>query len=259
MARFTASDGVGLAYDDQGSSDLKPIILLHGFASNRHEGWRRTGWEAAFLQRRDRVISLDTRGHGESDKPHAADFYGLERLTQDVAELMAHLDIARAHIIGFSFGARVGLQLALSHPGQVDHLVLIGVGARLFDPPRASDAMANALLMEDVEAISPPLLKSFRLFADAQGEDRVALAASTRAAPHAFSPEVLEAITAATLVVVGARDLLAGSAEGLAEAIPGARCETLPGCDHFSSITSGLAKGKVFDFLDGWLGVDMPT
>ena len=74
MPTFT-SDGLTLAYDDNvppGGGE-RTIVLVHGFASNRNEGWRRTGWYTAFDRRRIRCIALDQRGHGESAKPHEAE------------------------------------------------------------------------------------------------------------------------------------------------------------------------------------------
>ena len=61
------SDGVTLAYDDISPPGLvqRTIVLIHGFASNRNEAWKRTGWYTAFERRGFRVIALDQRGHGE--------------------------------------------------------------------------------------------------------------------------------------------------------------------------------------------------
>jgi len=53
--------------------------------------------------------------------------------------------------------------------------------------------------------------------------------------------------------VAGMRDQLAGPPQGLADAIPGAKAVTVPGCDHFSLVSHGLFKASVFDFFDGWL------
>ena len=79
MASFT-SDGVQIAYDDiapPGGAE-RTIVLIHGFASNRNEGWKRTGWYAAFERRRMRVIALDQRGHGESAKLYEPQDYERE-------------------------------------------------------------------------------------------------------------------------------------------------------------------------------------
>jgi pimeloyl-ACP methyl ester carboxylesterase len=179
-------------------------------------------------------------------------------MATDIVALLDHLGVARASLIGFSMGARLALTCAVDHPGRFEHLVLGGVGMRLFDPPRDMGAMGQAMREADAEAIAQPLLRSFRQFADAQGEDRLALAACSEGRSRAFAPEDLAGLRVPTLVVAGARDLLAGSPEGLAEAIPGAHAVTLPGCDHFGTITHALFKGRVFDFFDGWLEVEDP-
>jgi pimeloyl-ACP methyl ester carboxylesterase len=97
------------------------------------------------------------------------------------------------------------------------------------------------------------MLRSFRRFADEQGEDRLALAALARAADAPIGRADVSKIAAETLVVAGARDELAGAPEELAAVIRGARALSIPGCDHFSVIGHALFKAAVFDFLDGTL------
>ena len=255
---FETEAGLRLAYDEAGAADLPTRVLVHGFASNRREGWQRTGWYAALDARRERRIALDLRGHGESMRSHDPADYDPTDMAADIVALLDHLGVGRASLIGFSMGSRLALACALDHPGRFEHLVLGGVGMRLFDPPRDPGAMARAMRAPDAEAIDQPLLRSFRQFADAQGEDRLALAACSEGPGRAFAPEDLAGLRVPTLVVAGSRDLLAGSPEGLAEAIPGAHAVTLPGCDHFGTITHALFKGKVFDFFDGWLDMEEP-
>ncbi len=253
---FETPARVRIAYDDAGPADVPTRVLVHGFASNRREGWLRTGWCAAFDARRERRIALDLRGHGESQHSHDPADYAHDAMAADILALMDHLEVRRASLIGFSLGARLALTAALAQPDRFEHLVLGGVGMRLFDPPRDAGAMAEAMTAADPDAIAQPLLRSFRLFAEAQGEDLLALAACSQGDARRFDPEDLAGLRVPTLVVAGARDLLAGSPEGLAEAIPGASAVTLPGCDHFGAITHALFKGKVYDFLDGWLDLD---
>jgi pimeloyl-ACP methyl ester carboxylesterase len=113
--------------------------------------------------------------------------------------------------------------------------------------------MAEAMEADDVESITEPMLKSFRQFADDQKEDRLALAALTRAADAPFTREMLGKLPVPVLVVAGARDELAGDPEPLAKAFTDGRAVRVPGVDHFSIIAHALFKASVFDFLDGGL------
>jgi pimeloyl-ACP methyl ester carboxylesterase len=97
------------------------------------------------------------------------------------------------------------------------------------------------------------MLKNFRRFSDEQKEYRLALAACSRGPRREITRQALGAIRRPTLVIAGQRDQLAGSPQGLAQAISGAKAVTIPGCDHFSMIAHGLFKASVFDFFDGWL------
>lgn len=253
MASFTASDAVPIAYDDVGPREGRAALLVHGFASNRVEAWKRTGWYAAFERRGQRLVALDLRGHGESGKPHEPDAYGRDRLAADVVELMDHLGLKDVDLFGYSMGARVALKVALGHPRRVWNLVLGGVGARVLEPSRATGAMAFAMEAQSPDDIAEPMLRSFRQFADEQGEDRLALAACTRAPSEPLDPGSLFALDIPVLVVAGARDMLAGDPQGLADHIRGAKSVTLPGCDHFNAIPHALLKAAVFDFLDGMM------
>jgi pimeloyl-ACP methyl ester carboxylesterase len=253
MAQYT-SDGLALAYDAFGPTDArKAIVLVHGFSSNRYENWKRMGWYDAVAGKGLRGLALDCRGHGESAKPHDASKYDRKDMARDVFNLMDHAGIDRAHLLGFSMGAHIALTAAMADGGRIDHLVVAGVGGRIFEPAREPDAMAKAMEAPSPDEIGDPMLKSFRHFADEQKEDRLALAACSRGPRSPITRDALMAIRRPTLVIAGARDQLAGPPQGLADAIAGARAVTIPGCDHFSMIAHGLFKASVFDFFDGWL------
>jgi pimeloyl-ACP methyl ester carboxylesterase len=252
MAQFT-SDGLSLAYDDFGPRNARTtVVLVHGFSSNRYENWKRVGWYDAIERKGMRGLAFDNRGHGESAKPHDPAQYSRTAMARDVFALMDHAGVERAHLLGFSMGSHISLTAALEGSGRIDHLVVGGVGARIFEP-RADNAMAEAMEADSPDSIADPMMKSFRHFADEQKEDRLALAACSRGPRTPFTPDTLGAIHRPTLVVAGARDQLAGPPQGLAQAVPGAKAVTLPGCDHFSAIAHALFKASVFDFFDGWL------
>jgi pimeloyl-ACP methyl ester carboxylesterase len=217
MASFTSHDGVEIAYDDAGPREGRAALLVHGFASNRHEAWKRTGWYAAFERRGQRVVAMDLRGHGESGKPHDPAAYDSETLVGDVVALMDHLGLGQVDLFGYSMGSRVALAVARQHPDRVANLIVGGVGERALQRSGTGDVMAQAMEADDPESIEVPMLRSFRQFADEQGEDRLALAAMARG-----KSDPLTAVT-------------------------------LPGCDHFNAIPHALLKGAVFDFLDGYL------
>jgi pimeloyl-ACP methyl ester carboxylesterase len=252
MPTVTLND-VPIAYDDIAPPGARrTVLLLHGFASNRNEGWRRTGWLSAFERRGVRAIALDQRGHGESLRSHDPADYGRDKLAADALALLDHLGVGRCDVFGYSMGTRVALQLALDAPQRVDHLALGGIGDKLFDPPRPGglEAMTAAMSAADPAAIENPMLRSFRQFADEQGEDRQALAAFSAATAAPLDRDALGRLPMPVLVVAGAADELAGDPVGLARIFPHGKGKALPGCDHFSAIPHASLKAAVFDFLD---------
>jgi pimeloyl-ACP methyl ester carboxylesterase len=261
MASFN-SDGVQIAYDDitPAAGAERTVVLIHGFASNRNEGWRRTGWYGAFERRRIRVIALDQRGHGESEKLYEPEAYGREKLAGDVSALMDHLGVRHADVFGYSMGTRTALALALAAPDRVSNLMLGGVGEKMLEPSPAvvGEPMAEAMLAEDPSTITQPMLQSFRQFADEQGEDRKALATVTRVRNSPLDQAAMAVLPMPVLVVAGQGDTGAGDPEGLSRIFPHGHAVTVPGCDHFSAIPHALTKAAVFDFLDGLLDDDFP-
>jgi pimeloyl-ACP methyl ester carboxylesterase len=262
MASFL-SDGVQIAYDDvtPAGGVQRTIVLIHGFASNRLEGWKRTSWYSAFDRRQTRVIALDQRGHGESEKLYDPEAYRREKLAGDVLALMDHLGVQRADVFGYSMGTRTALGVALAAPQRVSNLILGGIGGKLLEPspPVVGEPMAEAMLADDPATISQPMLRSFRQFAEEQGEDRKALAAVTRVKNPELDREALARLPMPVLVVAGQGDAGAGDPEALARIFPDGHGVTVPGCDHFSAIPHALTKAAVFDFLDGLLDDDFPA
>jgi pimeloyl-ACP methyl ester carboxylesterase len=96
------SEGVELAYVEEGEGD--PILLIHGFASNIAANWRDAGWIRTLTEAGRRVIALDNRGHGHSEKLYDPSLYGAPAMAEDARRLLDHLGIARADVMGYSMG-----------------------------------------------------------------------------------------------------------------------------------------------------------
>src|ERR1700716_3463259 len=90
---------VEIAYLDEGEGD--PILLVHGFASNKNVNWVYPAWVSELKKNARRVIALDPRGHGDSGKLYEPEDYSIEILADDVIALMNHLNIARVDIMEY--------------------------------------------------------------------------------------------------------------------------------------------------------------
>src|SRR5258708_26144368 len=103
MASFQ-SGGLALAYDDirPSGAEIGTVVLVHGFATNREENWRRLGWLGAFERKGWRTVALDLRGHGQSDKPHDPAMYARADMVGDILALMDHLRLGRVDLMGYS-------------------------------------------------------------------------------------------------------------------------------------------------------------
>lgn len=252
MARFSSFDGLELSYAELGEGP--PTLLLHGFASDSDTNWVRPGVAAAIAGSGRRVVLLDARGHGRSDKPHDTAAYADRALARDVQALLDRLALPSVDLVGYSMGAFVAMDVAVVDP-RVRSLVLGGAGrgrAGAGDDARA-ELIAAGLEAPDAAAVTDPTARAFRSFADATGADRLALAALQRVRPLPPSYDVLHAINLPTLIIHGEKDTLAGRAEAMSEAIPGARLVVVPG-DHISAVVKPEFRQEVVAFLSEQAG-----
>ena len=242
------SDGVQIAFLDKGAGN--PVLLIHGFASNARTNWVDTGWVDMLVGAGRRVIAMDNRGHGSSGKPHDPAVYEAPMMAEDAYRLMQHLDFEQADVMGYSMGARITAFLALAHPERVRSMVFGGLGIGMVKGVGHSEPIAEALEATDMDQVTDPMARTFRSFAEATGNDLLALAACIRSARRKILAEELAGVIIPTLVAVGTDDEIAGSAHELAALIPSAKALDIPNRDHMRAVGDKVYKQGVLDFLN---------
>ena len=237
---------VEIAFLDEGEGE--PIVLVHGFASNKEVNWVYPGWVSTLTRGGRRVIALDNRGHGRSTKLYDPADYHTDRMVEDVLALLDHLGLECVDLLGYSMGARVCAFLAAHHPGRARSLILGGLGIHLVEGVGLPESIAAALEAPRSE-VTDPVGRQFRVFAEQTKSDRRALAACIRGSRQILPRADAAAIRAPTLIAVGTKDSVAGSAQMLAAIIPGARALDIPGRDHMLAVGDKVFKAGVLEFL----------
>jgi pimeloyl-ACP methyl ester carboxylesterase len=247
MASFKRGD-VEIAYLDEGEGE--PIVLVHGFASNKEVNWVAPGWVTTLARAGRRVIALDDRGHGQSSKLYDPAEYHSVIMAQDVAALLDHLGIERADVMGYSMGARITAYLAVDRLPRVRSAILGGLGVKLVEGVGLPGSIADALEAPSLADVTDFTGRLFRTFAEQTKSDLKALAACMRGSRQTLSREQVAGIGVPVLVAVGTKDPIAGSAEALARLIPGARALDIPERDHMTAVGDKAYKTGVLEFLN---------
>jgi pimeloyl-ACP methyl ester carboxylesterase len=249
MPHFTHGD-VDIAFLDEGEGD--PIVLVHGFASNKEVNWVYPGWVSTLTRAGRRVIALDNRGHGASTKLYDPAAYHSDLMAEDVRALIDHLDLPRTDVMGYSLGGRITARLAETHPQRVRAAILGGVGIHLVEGAGLpAPTIAAALEAPTREDVSDPTGRTFRAFAEQTRSDLRALAACIRGTRQTLSRDGLAHLTVPLLVAAGSKDQIAGSPEQLAALVPGAQALVIPGRDHMVAVGDKAFKAGVLEFLAG--------
>lgn len=247
MPHFT-HDNVTLDYLDEGEGP--PVLLIHGFASNRAVNWVNTSWITTLKKAGRRVLAIDNRGHGKSEKLYDPACYQTTLMAADAIALLDHLGLETAVVMGYSMGARISAFAARAAPERLSGLVLSGLASNLIHGVGGGPAIAAAMEAPSLAAVTDPGARAFRLFADQTGADRRALAACIRASRQTLTASDMAAIATPTLVVAGDKDDIAGSADELAAIMPNATPVSLPGRDHMTAVGDKGHKDAVLTFLD---------
>ena len=242
--RWTASDGVELAYHELGQG--RPVILLHGLFSDATMNWIKFGHAARIASEGFRVIMPDLRAHGLSAKPHGPEHYPKGVLARDARELVARLELTDFDLGGFSLGARTTVE-AVGEGMRPRRAILGGAGLEgLRNWKRRKDFFLEAIAMFDTVQRGDPHWLSIQ-FMKSQKVDRVAAVQLLDSFEDAFM-DWLQAFTMPTLVVCGDQDDDNGSAEELAGVLPNATFREIPGT-HMSSVTRPELGDAIAEFL----------
>lgn len=246
MQRFT-SEGIAIAYDVFGAG--KPVVLVHGFASNGQVNWVETGWTDILTGAGYQAIIVDNRGHGQSEKLYDPALYPAKAMGRDIANLIDHLGLGRAVVMGYSMGARICAHVAMDAPDKVAAAVFGGLGINMIKGMDGSDRIIAGLRAPALDQVHDRLGRQFRIFADHTKSDLEALAACMASSRAAIAAEDLGRISVPVLVAVGEEDRIGGAAAPLADLLPQGEALTIPRRDHMRATGDKVFKQGVLDFL----------
>lgn len=251
MPTFT-SQGLDLFYLDEPASAPSaglPVVLIHGFASNHVVNWVNPLWVKTLSDAGRRVLALDNRGHGASDKPHDPAAYHTKLMADDVVALLDQVGFEQAHLLGYSMGARIAAFAALAAPSRVRSAVLGGLGIHLVEAGGLPQTIGPAMLAPSLEDVTDPAGRLFRRFAEANGSDLRALAACIDGSRQFLTGDEVTAIETPVLVAVGDKDPIAGDPHRLASLLPRGQALDIPGRDHNLAVGDKLFKAAVLRFV----------
>lgn len=250
MSYARATDGCRLHYEAHGNKNAAPVLLIQGLGADKH-GWNMQRFALALHYR---VIALDNRGAGRSDKPFG--HYSLEQMADDAIAVLDDAGVERAHIVGASMGGMIVQAIAIRHPHRVISMTSIMSTTGNPNVGQATPAAMTALMAPPATSRDEAIERgkqSARIVGSPgyPAGDEVVAARIARDFDRCFYPigvarqmlavmatgdrsEALNTVTAPTLVIHGEDDPLVtlSGGQATAAAIPGARLVTFPGMGH---------------------------
>jgi len=263
MPYARASDGIRLHYEVLGRANAPAVLMIQGLGADKH-GWDMQRFP---LSLNYRVIALDNRGAGRSDKPFG--HYTLEQMADDAIAVLDAAGVERAHVVGASMGGAISQIIGLRHPHRVVSLTLACTACRNHPWRRellqnwaaaANERGMGAMAAEAARWVIGP--RSFRRLLPAFGWlGPLALGRTS----HAFVSQVkailevdetvadqLEQVDIPTLVLVGNQDILTprGDSEEIAARMPNAELVVISGAAHGFMVEHATTFNRVlFEFL----------
>lgn len=253
-------DGTRIAYTTTGDPSGPPVVLVHGSLLS-HQIWRTFGYVRA-LKDRYRLILVDQRGHGRSDAPHGIDAYSMDRISEDLVTVLDALGIPAAHYVGYSFGGRTGLNVAVRTPERLASLAVGGAGSG-----EQRGALDSLFFDGTADVLETSGMQGFvDTWAERRGfpvdsgtraaflrNDSEALASYFRAsdADTGIADEAVRGIDVPTLFFVGSRDTQRiDDTRRTAGMVPGAELVELRPWDHATTVAAPDAVELIGQWLD---------
>jgi pimeloyl-ACP methyl ester carboxylesterase len=246
MMPYVDNGGVCIYYEVEG--DGPPLLLHHGFTDSIG-GWREFGYVNA-LRGDYRLILIDARGHGASDRPHDPAAYEMARRASDVVAVLDELGVERTHYLGYSMGGRIGFDTAKLAPERLRSLLIGGshpfaVDGRAIHAPGFSDGMEAFLDRQPL----PGHVKTAAFRARMLANDADALIAASVYRPGLKG--ILPTLTMPCLAYVGGDDPAGPQVEAWIRLVPYGTLVVLPGLDHWAGMyRSNLVLPHVRAFLE---------
>jgi pimeloyl-ACP methyl ester carboxylesterase len=240
---YVSNEGVRFHYEVEGHEP--PLVLQHGLTSSIRR-WRLCGYVEE-LRGDYRLILVDARGHGDSEKPHDPQAYTAELMTGDIAAVMNDLGVEKANYWGYSMGGRIGFELMRYHPSRFTSYIMGGISPYEIVPPteagRQFVASIGAMLRlgdeEGPEAVISLQEKTLGRAASAEEKKRL-LDSDFKALLTVYqnfiswptTDDLLPSITVPCLLYAGERDPFHDGAKEAAKHIQHASFLSVPGLEH---------------------------
>ncbi|MFC7787844.1 alpha/beta fold hydrolase [Microbacterium sp. MAHUQ-60] len=243
-------DGVALATYSWGEPDAQTVVLVHGFASSTADTWLHTGWVRMLQAEGFRILGIDQRGHGASQKPHDAAGYSVRNLARDIASVLDTFLVDEALYVGYSLGARVGWQVLQDLGDRLPRAVLGGVPDGI--PLDRLDVEQVCRYAEDGTPVTDPDTLNYIALAErVPGNDLyalLALAEGMRDSPS-IEHDRAQAPQQPVLFATGSQDPVLDGSRHLAQTAPRGSFFEIPGRHHFNAPGSRHFREASLEFL----------